>query len=230
MAIKLKVTLLTYTPNPEKIIAIAARQCYSRLSAIEIAENIKEEDIERMIKIIIERGHFSVLEHAYFTFAIEGVSRVCTHQLVRHRIASYSQQSQRHVKIEEDFIMPNTIKENEKAKEIFNETLELCKKSYKKLIEMGIPIEDARYILPQSSPTKIIVTMNARALLNFFELRCCLMAQWEIRRVAEEMLSLVKKVAPRIFEKAGPFCITRNICPEKKYDCPKWIELQKLSK
>ncbi|MDW7970559.1 MAG: FAD-dependent thymidylate synthase [Nitrososphaerota archaeon] len=223
----LKVTLLAYTPNPEKVIAAAARQCHSKLSALEIANKIKREDIEKTINKVIEVGHFSVLEHAYFTFLIEGISRACSHQLVRHRIASYSQQSQRFVEVEDEFIVPKSISENNEAHKIFSEALDNCKKCYKRLIEMGIPMEDARYIIPQASPTKIVVTMNARSLWNFFELRCCLTSQWEIRMLAEKMLELVKSIAPIVFKKAGPFCITRGICPEKKYDCPKWIELYK---
>lgn len=227
---RLKVTLLSHTPDPEKLIAISARQCHSKLSALEIADKIKREEIERIIDKVIEMGHTSVLEHAYFTFLIEGISRACSHQLVRHRIASYSQQSQRHVEVEEDFVIPDSVKKNEEAYKIFLDALNHCKACYKKLIEMGVPMEDARYIMPQASPTKIVVTMNARSLMNFFELRCCLSAQWEIRMLAEKMLELVKSVAPNVFKKAGPFCVTRGICPEKKYDCPKWIELYRKSK
>ncbi|MEM0286423.1 MAG: FAD-dependent thymidylate synthase [Candidatus Methanomethylicaceae archaeon] len=226
----MKVTLLSYTPNPEKIIAIAARQCHSKLSALEISNKIKEEEIEKIINKLIEIGHTSVLEHVCFTFLIEDISRVCSHQLVRHRIASYSQQSQRHVKVEDNFIIPESIKKNNETYKIFLDALDYCKSCYRKLIEMGVPIEDARYIIPQASPTKIVVTMNARSLMNFFELRCCLSAQWEIRMLAEKMLELVKNVAPNVFKKAGPFCVSKGICPEKKYDCPKWIELYKKSK
>lgn len=228
MARYLKVTLLSYTPNPERVVAASARQCYSKFSAVKAIGDLTEADIERLLKKVIESGHLSVLEHASFTFAIEGISRACSHQLVRHRIASYSQQSQRYVKFDEiDFIVPESIAKDEKMREKFTEVLELCKKCYKEMLEGGIPAEDARYILPQATPTKIVVTMNARSLINFFELRCCLSAQWEIRKLAEEMLSLVKGVAPRIFKNVGPFCVTRKSCPEKKYNCPKWIELYK---
>ncbi|MDH5810877.1 MAG: FAD-dependent thymidylate synthase [Candidatus Methanomethylicaceae archaeon] len=226
----MKVTLLSFTPDPERVVAASARQCYSKFSATRALRDLTDADIQRLLKKVIESGHHSVLEHASFTFAIEGISRACSHQLVRHRIASYSQQSQRYVKLDEiDFIIPESINRDDKLRSEFYEALELCKTCYKKLLEEGVPAEDARYVLPQATPTKIVVTMNARSLMNFFELRCCLSAQWEIRRLAEEMLSLVKQVAPHIFENAGPFCVTRKVCPEKKYECPKWIELYKKS-
>ncbi|MEM3674300.1 MAG: FAD-dependent thymidylate synthase [Candidatus Methanomethyliaceae archaeon] len=221
---------MSFTPDPERVVAASARQCYSKFSATRALRDLTDADIQRLLKKVIESGHHSVLEHASFTFAIEGISRACSHQLVRHRIASYSQQSQRYVKLDEiDFIIPESINRDDKLRSEFYEALELCKTCYKKLLEEGVPAEDARYVLPQATPTKIVVTMNARSLMNFFELRCCLSAQWEIRRLAEEMLSIVKQVAPRIFENAGPFCVTRKVCPEKKYECPKWIELYKKS-
>ncbi|MDH7555640.1 MAG: FAD-dependent thymidylate synthase [Candidatus Methanosuratincola sp.] len=224
----MKVTLLTYTPDPERAAAAAARQCYSKFSATKAYGELTQEEIKRLLRKIISSGHLSVLEHDSFTFVVEGISRACSHQLVRHRIASYSQQSQRYVKFDElEFIIPDSILNDEESKRMFLEGLEGCKETYRRLLAKGIPAEDARYILPQASPTKIVLTMNARSLLNFFELRCCLSAQWEIRRVAEEMLALVKGVAPTIFENAGPFCVSRRICPEKKYTCPKWTELYK---
>lgn len=224
----MKITLLAHTPDPERTAAAAARQCYSKFSATKAYVELSEEDIRRLLRKIISSGHLSVLEHASFTFVVDGISRACSHQLVRHRIASYSQQSQRYVKFDElEFVVPHSISNDEESRRMFLEGLEGCRETYRKLLAKGIPAEDARYILPQASPTKIVVTMNARALLNFFELRCCLSAQWEIRRVAEEMLSLVRSVAPTIFEGAGPFCVSRRICPEKKYDCPKWVELYK---
>jgi len=228
VAIDVKVTLIAHTPDPERVVAAAARQCYSKYSATKALSELKDEDIKRQLRRRISDGHLSVLEHASFTFAIEGISRACSHQLVRHRIASYSQQSQRYVRLEEmEFVLPDSVAANEESKIKYLEALERCRGCYADLLKMGIPTEDARYILPQASPTKIAVTMNARSLMNFFELRCCLSAQWEIRRLAEEMLRLVKGVAPTMFENAGPFCVSRKICPEKKYDCPKWVELYK---
>ncbi|MEN3053022.1 MAG: FAD-dependent thymidylate synthase [Candidatus Methanosuratincola petrocarbonis] len=224
----MKVTLLSHTPDPERVAAAAARQCYSKFSAAKAYSGLSQDDIRRLLRKIIASGHLSVLEHASFTFVIDGISRACSHQLVRHRIASYSQQSQRYVKLDElEFIVPDSIAKDAEAQRIFSKGLEMCREAYRSLLAKGIPAEDVRYILPQASPTKIVVTMNARSLLNFFELRCCLSAQWEIRRVAEEMLTLVKGIAPTIFENAGPFCVSKRICPEKKYDCPKWVELYK---
>lgn len=224
----MKVNLLTHTPDPERAVAAASRQCYSKYSATKAFSEFTPEDIRKQLAIILKNGHLSVLEHASFTFSIEGISRACSHQLVRHRIASYAQQSQRFVKLKEiEFVVPEKIAMDPSSNRIFIDALEACKGAYSKLVDAGMPPEDARYVLPNAAPTKIVVTMNARALMNFFELRCCLSAQWEIRRLADEMLRLVKEVAPIIFGNAGPFCITRKTCPEAKYDCPKWVELYK---
>jgi thymidylate synthase (FAD) len=220
--------LLTHTPDPERAVAAASRQCYSKHSATKAFSEFSQDDIRKQLAIILKNGHFSVLEHAAFTFAIEGISRACSHQLVRHRIASYSQQSQRFVKLKEiEFIVPEKVAANGDSKRKYLDALDRCRDTYSELVEMGVPAEDARYVLPNATPTKIVVTMNARSLINFFELRCCLSAQWEIRQLADEMLKLVKAIAPTIFEKAGPFCVTRKTCPEGKYDCLKWIELYK---
>ena len=230
VAIQMKVALMSHTPDPERVVAAAARLCYSKFNATKAFAEFDQKEIKRQLGIILANGHFSVLEHASFTFAIEGISRACSHQLVRHRIASFSQQSQRFVKLKEiEFIIPEKIRNNERALDVYDNALETCRGAYQELVEIGIPAEDARYVLPNASPTKIVVTMNARSLVNFFELRCCLSAQWEIRQLAEEMLRLVRQVAPTIFEKAGPFCFSRKICQERKYDCPKWVELYKGS-
>jgi len=231
VAISMKVTLIAYTPDPEKVAAAAARQCYSKFSATRALQNMTPDEIKKQLKKVIGNGHLSTLEHVSFTFAIEGISRACSHQLVRHRIASYSQQSMRYVKLEEiDFIVPESIARDEKALALYTSTLEQCKECYKSLQSVSIPTEDARYILPQASPTKIVMTMNVRSLMNFFELRCCLRAQWEIRQLACEMLATVKSIAPIIFENAGPACESRKICPEKYYECPKWVDLYKKGK
>ena len=179
-----------------------------------------KEDIEKLVRFVIKSGHHSTTEHVIFTFAIEGVSRALTHQLVRHRIASYNQQSQRYVKFDNNFeyITPPSIEKNKDAKEKFDNLISNMHNLYKELLDSGIEAEDARYILPNASETKIIVTMNGRELLNFFTVRCCNRAQWEIRNMAIKMLKLVKKVAPVIFEKAGPSCL-RGPCPEGKFKC-----------
>lgn len=217
----MKVELIAFTPNPERIAAAAARSCRSAKSA---AELLRSEDESRLLKVLrtcVELGHTSVLEHASFTFSISGVSRACTHELVRHRIASYSQQSQREVKVEDpEFVVPPSVKGEPEAEAIFREAVSKAREAYSKLVERGIPLEDARYVLPNATPTNIVVTMNARALLNFFELRCCLKAQWEIRQVANEMLRLVREVAPEIFGKAGPPCVSRQVCPYGDESCP----------
>jgi thymidylate synthase (FAD) len=167
-------------------------------------------------------GHVSVIEHANFTFSLEEVSRALTHQLVRHRIASYTQQSQRYVTYDtlKEYVTPPSIADKPEAKKIFDETLENISKTYQKLLEMGIQKEDARYILPNAAKTNIIVTMNARELRHFFNLRCCARTQWELREVATEMLRQVKKVAPSLFENAGPNCVELGFCPEGKLKPP----------
>jgi thymidylate synthase (FAD) len=176
-------------------------------------------------------GHQSVLEHASFTFGIEGISRVTSHQLVRHRVASFSQQSQRYVSHKERFaaVIPPTIEENPEAVSLFEAQLAAMHKAYAVMVEAGIPAEDARYILPNATETKIMVTMNARELLHFFHLRCCERAQWEIRAMAVEMLKLMKIAAPIIFRDAGPGCLA-GPCPEGQFCCGKTSEVRDFFK
>ena len=216
----MKVNLIKYTKEPEKMVAVAARLCYSPVGVDDLMSGLGNEDIEKLVRFVIKSGHHSTTEHVIFTFAIEGVSRALTHQLVRHRIASYNQQSQRYVKFDNNFeyITPPSIEKNKDAKEKFDNLISNMHNLYKELLDSGIEAEDARYILPNASETKIIVTMNGRELLNFFTVRCCNRAQWEIRNMAIKMLKLVKKVAPVIFEKAGPSCL-RGPCPEGKFKC-----------
>lgn len=216
----MKVSLLNFTPDPEKTISIAAKLCYSPSSIDELEDKVRGISQEDFLKKILTLGHLSVLEHANFTFGIEGISRATSHQLVRHRLASYSQQSQRYVKFKSEggaeYIIPPSIKGKEK--EAFKEFLSTVETLYEKLVTAGIPKEDARYILPNAAATKIIVTMNARELLHFFNLRCCERAQWEIREMATLMLSHVRKVSPFIFSTAGPGCLAAA-CPEGEMTC-----------
>lgn len=174
-------------------------------------------------------GHASTMEHVTFTFAIEGISRVLTHQLVRHRIASYSQQSQRYVS-EHDFeyILPPSIAENDEAKAKFENLMHTIRQTYDELVAMDVPKEDARYVLANATETKVLATFNARSLLNFFSLRCCNRAQWEIRQMAYLMLAEVKKVAPLLFKNAGATCVRTGRCPEGAMTCGKFKEMLKL--
>jgi thymidylate synthase (FAD) len=222
----MRVRLLTFTPEPEKIAAAAARSCKSRKDAAELLKD-EGERLPRVLRTCVEMGHTSVLEHAVFTFSISGVSRACTHELVRHRIASYSQQSQRSVRVEKsDYVVPPTIEGRQEAEAVYREAIARAMEAYGRLAEMGIPLEDARYVLPNATYTNIVVTMNARSLLNFFELRCCMKAQWEIRKLANEMLRLVREVAPAIFEKAGPACVSRGVCPYRDESCPMYPRMK----
>lgn len=219
----MKVKLINYTKNPERIIAQSARLCYSASDIDELNEKLSDESIIKLIKKIIKLGHYSVLEHATFTFAIEGISRVTSHQLVRHRIASFSQQSQRYVKIKKKgfpYVIPKSIAKDKKLIKIYTDTIKKLDESYNLFLDHNIAIEDARYILPQAVETKMVVTANARELLHIFKLRCCNRAQWEIREVAKNMLKEVKAIAPNVFENAGPPCIL-GPCPEGELSCGK---------
>jgi thymidylate synthase (FAD) len=216
----MNVALIGFSPHPEKISAMAAKLTHSRSKPEDLAAS-SEKELNAILEQVMGLGHTSVIEHTCFTFAISGVSRSLTHQLVRHRIASYAQQSQRYVDLREPtFVIPPTIAKSKKMKDAYKETMNVIWDQYNKLLEMKIPAEDARYVLPNGTCTNIIVTMNARSLLNFFELRCCLHAQWEIRELANRMLREVKKVSPTIFKRAGPACKSRGVCPEHKKDCP----------
>ncbi len=219
----MKIQLLNFTKNPEETVAQAARLCYSDRGISELKKAIVGEKSDRVIKKIMELGHYSVLEHVSFTFGIEGISRVTSHQLVRHRIASFSQQSQRYVKVGEkqEYIIPKSIGKSKKELLLKFRDLSLaCFSLYQEMLAEGIPAEDARYILPQAIPTSIIFTANARELTHFFELRCCNRAQWEIRELAISMLKLIKGIAPNIFKDAGPPCLT-GPCPEGEMTCGK---------
>jgi len=232
---KLKVTLLSHTKDPERMIVAAIRQCYSPLSGKDLWDKVTDDQKARLIRQIISSGHTSTIEHATFSFAIEGVSRALTHQLVRHRLASYSQKSQRYVSEGGfEYILPPKIAAIPEAKKLYLAELQKIQEDYNKLIELGIPAEDARMLLPNACETKIVVTMNARALFNFFEERLCNRAQWEIRIMAGMMLKELRKVAPLIFKYAGSTCTTEKICWQGKLHCgkpdkDKTIELRERS-
>lgn len=228
MESKLNVALLAHTPDPEATVAAAAKLCYSSSDVAGIKEAVASKDQEPFIGKLVDSGHLSPIEHASFTFAIEGISRACSHQLVRHRLASYSQQSQRYVSMADGFgyIIPPSIAKEPALKEQFEFFMEGIQEFYNRLIEAlnerGIEgesaYEDARFVLPNAAETKIIVTMNGRELLHFFSQRCCRRAQWEIRAMAVEMLKLARRAAPAIFSEAGPACLG-GPCPEGQYSC-----------
>ena len=216
----MRVELLYHTPDPERAVATAARLCYASVGASELMESMPAERMRSVLKTIMDSGHYSTLEHAIYTFAIEGVSRALTHQLVRHRLASYNQQSQRYVKFKNgvEVVKPHTVCESPEAEAIFDEAVSAATEAYQKLLAAGIPAEDARYLLPNAAESKIVVTMNIRELLHFFEHRCCNRAQWEIRELAHAMLELVRPTAPYIFADAGAPCV-HGKCPEGKMTC-----------
>ena len=214
------VELLYHTPDPERAIATAARLCYAPVGAAELMETMPDERVKSVLSTIMASGHFSTLEHASYTFAIDGVSRALTHQLVRHRLASFNQQSQRYVKFTDgvDVVVPDTVKATPETRAVFDEAIEACVSAYEKLLAAGIPAEDARYLLPNAAESKIVVTMNVRELLHFFNLRCCNRAQWEIREMAHRMLELARPSAPFVFATAGAPCVS-GPCPEGKMSC-----------
>lgn len=212
----MRVELLAYTRDADRICAAAGRSCYSARPSYDIVEDI---DPGRTLPGIVGMGHHSVLEHASFTFSVSGVSRALTHQLVRHRIASFSQQSQRYVSLDEPtYVTPHTVEADPEALAVYGEAMDAVWRAYSRLEAMGVPAEDARYVLPNGCTTNITITMNARELLHFFSLRCCNRAQWEIREMADQMLALCREVSPMIFEQAGPACV-RGPCPEGKKSC-----------
>ncbi len=246
----MKVTLLTHTPEPEKVVAAAAKLCYSNSTIETLYDKQTPEAVEKFLNMLAEIGHESPIEHCSFTFGIEGVSRSLLAQITRHRIASFSVQSQRYV-MEKDFsfVTPPEIAANDQAAAIFQKSMEDAIDSYRKLTDIlmnkhkavllaegmeeaaaakkaeKMAIEDARFVLPNAADTQMVVTMNARSLMNFFHHRCCNRAQWEIRAVADEMLRLCKEVAPHLFAYAGPSCVSGK-CPEGKMTCGKMLQMR----
>lgn len=237
----MKVELISYTPSPEKLVACAAKLCYSACSIEEISSSLEAGKATSFVEMLMKLGHESPLEHITFTFAIEGVSRSLLAQLTRHRVASYSVQSQRYVKNNEvEYVIPPEIEKIPEAKVEFERMMFESKKSYDNLTRILTEhygsddkktekkaIEDARYVLPNAWETKLICTFNARSLLNFFNHRCCNRAQWEIRKLANEMFKLVYKVAPVVFENAGPACL-RGACKEGKMTCGEASKIKKI--
>jgi len=225
----LRVELVSYTKDPEITCAKCTSVSWSRKGMKDMTLN----QARKIIRRILRYGHESVIEHASFTFYVEGVSRSLTHQLVRHRIASYTQQSMRYVdltKLERYFIKPESISKNKKLSQMFDDLVAKCKEAYNVFIKKGIHPEDARFILPIATQTKIAITMNARELRHFFALRCCLRSQWEIRELANRILKLCKSIAPSLFEKAGPSCVKLGYCPEAELTCGKLKQVLEMYK
>lgn len=246
----MKVTLITHTPDPEKTIATAAKLCYASADIDTLMEGLTPEKVDGFLKMLSDIGHESPIEHVTFTFGIEGVSRSLLAQITRHRIASFSVQSQRYVEESRfEFVTPPEIAGNEKAVKLYNEQMKSAIDSYNKLADIlkekhfktfteqgddektakrkaqKKAIEDARFVLPNACATKMIVTMNARSLKNFFALRCCNRAQWEIHELADRMFKLCVEAAPTLFANAGPSCVALGRCTEGKMTCGKFKEV-----
>lgn len=245
------VTLISHTPDPERTVAAAAKLCYSSSTIQELQDGLTPEKTASFVDMLASFGHESPIEHVSFTFGIEGVSRALLAQITRHRIASYSVKSQRYVTEGcFEYVIPPEIEDDEQAKALFIQTMQADQAAYDRLTEILAAkhtaafiaegkdektaarlaekkaIEDARFVLPNACETKMVVTMNARSLHNFFRHRCCSRAQWEIREVADQMLKLVCEVAPNLFKMAGPACI-KGACPEGKMTCGKAAEMRK---
>jgi len=222
------VRLISYPKESELIAKIAAVICYSGEQDFEQIRRKAMEKPYTYLKKIIESGHLSILEHNSFVFYVTGISRVTSHQLVRKRIASYSQQSQRYVDAKNfKVVIPPTIHRSP-FYERYQSLIKQCFELYEIMVQTDIPKEDARYILPNATTTQLIVTMNAHALIDFFALRCCTRAQWEIRELANKMLKEVKKVAPNLFRNAGAFCDFYGYCPENEKSCGRAPTLKEL--
>ncbi len=246
----MKVELLSCTPNADKLIAAAAKLCYAKSDIDTLMDKLTPYKVESFLAMLTELGHQSPVEHASFTFGIEGVSRALLAQITRHRIASFSVQSQRYVdKSGFDYILPPEIADIPEAKAEFEAAMAedakhyaslkaiLTEKRTEKLVSEGMDEqsarkiaeksanEDARFVLPNACDTRMIVTMNVRSLWNFFRLRCCSRAQWEIRELATEMLRLCREAAPLLFATAGPACLVGK-CAEGSYSCGKIKEVR----
>ena len=230
---KLKVILLRATPDPDEIVALGARLCYAQADVESLRERVEAKDQQAFVERVMERGHLSVTEHASFTFAVEGVSRALLAQLTRHRIASFSVQSQRYVSMADgfDYVVPPSISAlGADAEAEFVRQMEQMHAWYcqwqEKLGGAGESAnQDARFVLPNAAATRLLVTMNARELLHFFELRCCNRAQWEIREMAWQMLACCREAAPALFAHAGPACVS-GPCPEGKNTCGRANEVR----
>ena len=244
------VKLIAHTPEPEKVVAAAAKLCYSNAHIDTLLDGLTPEKSREFVEMLASMGHESPTEHVSFTFGIEGVSRSLLAQITRHRIASYSVQSQRYVNLKEpEYVIHHEIEKDPAALEQFNKSMQLATENYQKVTQLlkethkaemmarGMDekaanraaekkaLEDARFILPNACTTKMVVTMNARSLNNFFRHRCCNRAQWEIQELADQMLKLVCEVAPSLFVKSGPPCV-KGACPEGKMSCGKMAEVR----
>ncbi len=209
------VALISYTPDPERTIAAAARVSTSSARASQLMEKLAPQAVDRLLGLLISSGHLSPFEHASFTFAIEGISRVTSHQLVRHRMASYTQQSQRYVSLKDfHYITPATISAKGELEAEYHQMVRAAHALYLKMLDAGIPMEDARYVLPQAAETRLVMTMNARELIHVCSLRLCLRAQWEIVELFEKVKAEVEKVAPRLAAELKPKCYRLGYCDE----------------
>ena len=233
---EMKAVLIRHTLSPEEVVALGARLCYSKARVDDLLDKVEAKDQTEFVHKIMSMGHDSVLEHASFTFGIEGVSRTLLAQITRHRVASFSVQSQRYVSYEKSFgyIVPPKIEAlGADAVAEFERQMDTMHQWYvqwqEKLGTGEGGNEDARFVLPGACETRMMVTMNVRELRHFFSLRMCSRAQWEIRALANEMHRLCMEVAPALFENAGPACL-RGACPEGEKTCGKMLQIRQERK
>ena len=222
----MKIKILAHTPEPEKLIAAAAKLCYSSSPVDKIMDGLTDEAVEKFLTKLVDMGHESPIEHVSFTFMIDGVSRALLAQITRHRLASFSVRSQRYVDESNfDYVIPSVIEKNTDGFEKLMDCLAIEYTNIKRLLmSKGLTKEQAneqaRAILPNACATSLVMTMNARELMHFFNKRCCSRAQDEIRSVADEMLRQCREVAPILFKNAGSPCVSGK-CPEGSMSCGK---------
>lgn len=213
-----KVDILTIPDNILKTVYTACRTCYSSEFPVNIWGNASEEEkMLKLVKKVVESGHHSTLEHCFIVFSISGVSRACTHQIVRHRHMSFSQKSQRYVteKGEFEYIIPPTLK-NSPLLEEYKEFMKTTSDFYAKMISEGIPAEDARFVLPNAASSSMVASLNIRELIHLANLRLCTNAQLEIRTVVNKMCNLVIEKEPWLKEYLVPKCEMLGYCDEIK--------------
>ena len=216
----MRVSLLQSTAEPDRTVAMAAHLCYSPSSIDDLSERMARDEVVRLIRLLRRLGHLSPFEHAHFVVGIEGLSRVASHQLVRSRIASYSQQSQRYIDQRGfDYVTPPSVRRDEKLNELYDRHMDASRELYQELRDRGVSREDARFVLPGAAGSNIIMSKNARAWLEWFELRTCTRSQWEIRILANRIMRLLRDAAPALFEVSGPPCVIQALCREGKKSC-----------
>lgn len=212
----MNVELLSWTPSPELLVAAAARLCYRDVSAVNLMQDLTAEDVDHLLDVVLSSGHLSVVEHVSFCFAVDGVSRVLTHQLVRHRVGvAFSQQSQRFVNVRDaGYIVPRSVSMRAELDERFRAVADAAIAAYRDLVDAGVPNEDARFVLPQAIATRLVMSVNLRELIHMYRLDACLRSQWEMRHLVNLMKREIRRVSPRLAHELKIKCFAQGYCDE----------------